>query len=109
MATFIERPLLPEEDRFPSLSELLEDFLVPQLSQQSDPLDGTRVMAMYVEQMKLDVPIEVQPQRDMDNRLVLGTTPPTQWIETSVQPVLHQLRITLELDDDESGQQALES
>lgn len=108
MTEFVDYQPIAEEDQFPGLAELLEDFLTPQLAQQVDPTDPDQHMAMFIEQLKLNLPIELQPQRDEGNRFTVGTSPPTQWIETSVQPVLHQLRITLELDNDEQGNQALE-
>lgn len=97
------------EDRLPSLSDMLGDFLEPHLVQQVDPVNTDQYMAFYIETLKLDVPIEIQPMRDEENNFLMGTSPPTQWIETSVQPVLHRLRLTLELDDDKSGNQTLGS
>lgn len=88
-----------EEDRFPGLAELLEDVLTPQWAQARDPLDGERSMAMYIERLQLELPIEIETRQDHEGRSTLGVSPPTQWIETSVQPVLHGLRVTLELDD----------
>jgi hypothetical protein len=108
MTNFIERPQLDEEDRFPGLAELLEDFLTPQLALDIDPLQPDQQFGLFVERLALDMPIELQTLRDEGNRLTLGTSPPTQWIETSVQPVLHRLRVALELDHDESRDQSLE-
>lgn len=109
MTTFIERPPIDEEDRFPGLAEMLEDFLSPQLELAVDPLAPDQQYGLFVERLSLELPLEMQTLRDAGNRLTLGTSPPTQWIETSVQPVLHRLRLTLELDDDESRNQSVES
>lgn len=109
MTTFIEHIPLDEEDRFPDLAELLEDFLSPHLALDTDPLQPDRQFALFVERLALDMPIELQTLRDDGNRLSLGTSPPTQWIETTVEPVLHRLRITLEIDNGESRDQTLES
>jgi hypothetical protein len=109
MTRFIEHAPIDEIDRFPGLAELLEDFLTPQLALEPDPLQPARQCGLFVERLALELPIEVQTLRDDDNRLSLGASPPTQWIETSVQPVLHRLRLTLELDHDEPGHQELEA
>jgi hypothetical protein len=109
VTNFIERSLIEEEDRFPGLAELLEDFLTPQLELDADPMQPDRQYGLFVERLALDLPLEFQTLRDSDNRLTLGTSPPTQWIETSVQPVLHRLRVTLERDDDESRNETMES
>lgn len=108
MTEFVDYIPIPEEDRLPTLADMLEDFLTPQLAKQVDPANPDQQLVLYIEQLKLELPIEIQPQRDEENHFTLGTSPPTQWIETTVQPVLHRLQLTLELDDDEPGNQALE-
>jgi hypothetical protein len=107
---------LPEEDQFPALSGLLEDILTPQLEVGSDPLKPDEAFGFYVERLRLDVPLELQSLRNEKNEFAMGASFPTQWIETSVEPVLHRLRLTLEIDDQEpehadhnSGNQTLES
>jgi hypothetical protein len=109
MTTFIEHASLDADECFPSLAQLLDGFLTPQLATDVDPLQPDQLLAMYVERLTLDVPIEVQTLRDADNRWMLGTSTPTQWIETSVQPVWHRLRLTLELDHDEPRHQGVET
>lgn len=111
-----------EDDRFPGLADLLEDFLTPQLELAADPMHPEQLLGLYVERLALDMPLEIQTLRETadvqganntNHRLSLGTSPPTQWIETSVQPVLHRLRVTLELEpeqaNDEPRNQSLES
>lgn len=106
-----------DDDRFPGLAELLEDFLTPQLELAADPMQPEQMLGLFVERLALDMPLEMQTLRESEgeteNRLSLGTSPPTQWIETSVQPVLHRLRVTLELDpeqaNDDPRNQSLES
>lgn len=90
------------EDQSPTLSGLLEDFLTPQIEMAPDPAQPDQALGLFVERLALELPIEIQTLRDDDNQLTLGTAPPTQWIETTVEPVLHRLRVTLELDDDAS-------
>jgi hypothetical protein len=111
-----------DDDRFPGLAELLEDFLTPQLELATDPLQPDQLLGLFVERLALDMPLEMQTLREGEGeangskktpRLSLGTSPPTQWIETSVQPVLHRLRVTLELEpeqaNDDPRNQSLES
>lgn len=105
------------EDQFPGLADLLEDILSPQLELGSDPLKPDEAFGFYVERLALDVPLELQSLRNAQNQMEMGASFPTQWIETTVTPVLHRLRLTLELDDQEpehadhhdSGNQTLES
>lgn len=106
---------LMEEDRFPGLADLLEDILTPQLELGSDPLKPDETFGFYVERLALDVPLELQRLRNGRGELEMAASFPTQWIETSVEPVLHRLRLTLAIDDqepeyaDDSGNQTLES
>ncbi|CBL45774.1 Hypothetical protein HDN1F_21910 [gamma proteobacterium HdN1] len=88
------------EDQFPALAELLEDLLTPQLILAEDPLAPEHQMGLFVESIHFELPLEIQTLRDHEQHLVLGTSPPTQWIETSVQPVLHRLRLNLALDEE---------
>lgn len=122
--TFLPNTLVVhEDDRFPGLAELLEDFLTPQLELAVDPMGPDQMLGLFVERLALDMPLEIQTltenqntyirdDHEIANRLVLGTSPPTQWIETSVQPILHRLHVTLERDpeqgDDEPRDQSLE-
>jgi len=110
--------VLHDDDRFPGLAELLEDFLTPQLELATDPMQPEQLFGLYVERLALDMPLEMQTLRESGDgetgdgetsdskkasRLSIGTSPPTQWIETSVQPVLHRLRVTLELDSEQAN------
>lgn len=113
--TFLPDPVvIHEDDRFPGLAELLEDFLTPQVELAADPMQPEQLIGLFVERLALDMPLELQTLGETDSaaagglrestkRLVLGTSPPTQWIETSVQPVLHRLRVTLERDPEQAN------
>lgn len=87
------------EDQSPSLSDMLEDFLTPQLQLEPDPVRHDEQYGLYVSRLALDIPIEMQMLRDEKEQLMFGISPPSQWIETSVEPVLHRLRVSFELDE----------
>jgi hypothetical protein len=69
-----------------SLADLGEGFF--------DPETGCR---LYAETMKVTLPIELDVVHAGEGSLTVGMTPPTQTWETSIYPVLHQLRVTVEL------------
>ncbi|WLQ15884.1 hypothetical protein O5O45_08150 [Hahella aquimaris] len=98
-----DQELLAQEDQFPGLAAMLEDFLTPQLAFDVDPAQPDQLLGLFVERLALDMPIELQSLRDENDVFTVGVAPPTQWIETSVQPVLHRLRVTLELNDDDDA------
>ena len=56
----------------------------------ADPETG---MAFAVEAMKVDIPIAMDVHVDDEGRVLLGSAPPTQHIETSVMPVFHRLKV----------------
>lgn len=101
------------EDYFPGLAGMLEDFLSPQIELAPDPFQPDSYLGLVVERLHIELPIELQLLRASSGEAFIGATPPSQWIETSVEPVLHRLALTLELDpepgDDHSRDQTLES
>lgn len=101
------------EDYFPGLAGMLEDFLSPQIELAPDPFQPDSYLGLVVERLHIELPIELQLLRASSGEAFIGATPPSQWIETSVEPVLHRVALTLELDpepgDDHSRDQTLES
>jgi len=59
--------------------------------------------AMNVEQVKLDVPYEIEVI-DEDGKLTLGSAPPTQPIETTFMPVINRMRVTITQVDKLNGE-----
>ena len=56
-----------------------------------------------VERMELGLPIELRERVAEDGSVTLRGAPPTQQIETTVFPVLHQLRIGLTVEVEDEG------
>ncbi|EWY41500.1 hypothetical protein N825_27685 [Skermanella stibiiresistens SB22] len=52
-------------------------------------------VAMSIDRMTIDLPVELEVRVGEDGRVALGSEPPTQYTDTSVMPVFHRLRITL--------------
>ena len=69
-----------------SLSGMLEDLIAPI---QNNEL--TRV--------ELDMPVQIQILTDAEGKTSFGITPPLYKIETSFNPVYHQVRFTCEIDE----------
>ncbi len=86
----IDEALAPVSEFVRSLTELEAEFSNAQFS-------------MYIDNMRLNIPIEMDVMVGEDGRVVLGTAPPTQSIETTFMPVFHQMRLTItrESDSDE--------
>lgn len=56
-----------------------------------------------VERMEVGLPVELRERVDEQGRVTLRGAPPTQQIDTTVFPVLHQLRLglTVEVERDD--------
>jgi hypothetical protein len=106
---WFDRGDIAEEDLFPGLAELMEGLLTPQMLSTPDVSNPEQVQALYVDTLTLELPVEIQPLREEAEKFRLGISPPTQWIETSVLPVWHKIRIKMEVDHGEPGNQALGS
>ncbi len=52
-------------------------------------------LSMSVEQVKLDLPIELEIVTNEDGPVIIGGAPPTQHIETSILPVFHRIKLTM--------------
>jgi hypothetical protein len=56
--------------------------------------DGTA----EVERIELDLPVVLEVLVDGDGRVIVGSAPPLYYEETGIEPVYHQLRLTIALD-----------
>lgn len=79
----------------PAVADTLEGFL--------DAVTGDIPAGMELARLEVAVPVELRTGAS-DGRLSLR--PPSQHIETSIMPVWHQLRFTVELDGDNGDEQA---
>lgn len=86
---------------------IAEEFLHPVSATFASlaDLDGRLVddelgISMHVEEVKLELPIELDVAVEEDGRVLLASAPPTQHVETTYMPVFHQLRLTVTPDGD---------
>lgn len=77
-------------------SQLIHD-LVDYNKNLEDPLSG---QVMTVEQVKLNMPVEINIAVDDQGKVTLNGSPPTQRTETTILPVFHQLKLRVVRDED---------
>jgi hypothetical protein len=53
------------------------------------------------ERVEVDLPLEVRVERDAEGALTISATAPTQTFRTSVLPVFHRVRVSIEPEDAE--------
>ena len=83
----------------PSLDEFLHPFddLFAGLADLDGALhDDVLGVAMHVERVLVDLPVELDVSVAEDGRVTMLSAPPTQHVETTWMPVLHRIRMTLE-------------
>ncbi len=84
-------------------NEILIPFadMVQQLVDYGEPLeDPLSERTMAIERVKVDLPVEINVLVDDDGQASLKSNAPTQNTETTIMPVFHRLKLTVELDDE---------
>lgn len=74
----------------PTLSEFVRDLVV------HESVGSPGMGAMEVERLEFDLPMEMDVTALGDTVGRVGIGPPTQWVETTVMPVFHRIRLTVE-------------
>jgi hypothetical protein len=64
----------------------------------ADPQTG---LAMTIEQLTVDMPIELKVIVNPDGTVNVKGSPPTQLVQTTVMPVFHHMRLKVVRKDDE--------
>lgn len=82
-----------DDDRdttLPTLSAFVRDLVV------HESIGAPGIGAMEVERLEVDLPMEVDVTALGDKVARIGIGPPTQWVETTVMPVFHRIRLVVE-------------
>ena len=74
----------------PTLSEFVRTLVV----HESTGAPG--MGAMQVERLDVDLPVEMDVTALGETVARVGMGPPTQWVKTTVMPVFHRMRLTVE-------------
>jgi hypothetical protein len=77
------------------LSALAE--IVSACSELDEPVANAGLEGQYVEKVVVAMPLELQTRAYDDGTLTLSAAPPRQAGETTIMPVLHGLRLTVEV------------
>lgn len=83
--------------------EILIPFaeMVQQLVDYGEPLeDPLADQAMMIEKVKVEMPVEIKVLVDDAGQASLKSNAPTQSTETTIMPVFHWLKLTIELDEE---------
>ncbi|NEQ76485.1 MAG: hypothetical protein F6K23_27695 [Okeania sp. SIO2C9] len=84
-------------------NEILIPFadMVQQLVDYGEPLeDPFSNQAMIIEKVKVEMPVEIKVLVEDDGKTTLKSNAPTQSTETTIMPVFHQMKITVELSNE---------
>lgn len=87
----IDRALLPVSQFMAALGDIQGEI-------------RNEVSSMSIENIKIEMPFEMDIKNDDNDNLVLSSSPPTQKIETSFMPVFHKIKLNIEiLQSDDEG------
>ena len=81
-------------------NEILIPFadMVQQLVDYGEPIeDPLSDRAMTIEKVKVEMPVEFQVLVGNDGKAILKSNAPTQSTATTVMPVFHRLKLTVEM------------
>lgn len=62
-------------------------------------VDEEQALRMDVDQVKMEVPVELDVYVDENGRVTLGTSSRHTSADVSFEPVLHQLKLTIEREE----------
>jgi hypothetical protein len=65
-----------------------------------DPDAGVR---SYIYACEVEMPVELDVYRDAAGQLHIGSTPPLYYVDTSLRPSYHRLKVTAHLADEGDG------
>ncbi|HKK09330.1 MAG TPA: hypothetical protein VJ939_00765 [Bacteroidales bacterium] len=76
----------------------LSDFIQELSEHESKVEGGDYGFNMEVEEIKLGMPIQLDIVVEEDGKIALGGVPPLYYVETSVMPVFHSIKLSLGKD-----------
>lgn len=82
------------DEAFLTMSELIETL--SDLEGHVTGLEGAEIIRMEMEAVELELPLQLDITVSDEGEVIVGGVPPLYYVETTVLPVFHQLRIALE-------------
>lgn len=93
---------MQDESKYELIDEALapvSGFIHDMVSVSGELIDQEQGVRMYLENMTVSTPIELDVIMSETGEMVLGSAPPTQSVETSFMPIFHQIKLNITLDD----------
>jgi hypothetical protein len=73
---------------------LFSDALAQMLDFQGEIVDEEAGVRSHISECTIEMPIEVDVSRDESGALVLGSSPPLYYVNTTFLPSFHRIRVT---------------
>ena len=73
------------------------------LAFRGELVDEAAGIRFYISGCDIEMPVELDVTRDESGQLRIGSTPPLYYVETSVRPSYHRLRVTASLAERADG------
>jgi hypothetical protein len=66
-------------------------------------VDEAAGVRSYIVGCDVEMPVELDVSRDQTGQLRIGSTPPLYYVDTSLRPSYHRLRVTAALAEERDG------
>ena len=63
--------------------------------EKSSFTDEEKSLTMSIESVTVETPFELDIQTDNNGKLVIGASPPLYYVQTTVEPVFHSMKIRI--------------
>ena len=87
------------DEAFLPFAEIIEKMLAFD-GELNDVEMGVR---SYIRECQIESPVELSIVRDEAGALRIGSTPPLYYVDTSIRPSFHKMRLTARIDRDGNG------
>ena len=88
------------DEAFFSLNNIIND-LNPAPAEFWDEEEGVH---SYIDRFDIDMPVELAITVDENGKVIIGTTPPLYYVDTTYRPSYHQIRFTAEVNNTAYGE-----
>lgn len=91
---------LTQNDPAPVDEAMLQvnEFITEMTDLEAYMLSPDQDFAMKVKSIFIDMPLQLDLHVQEDGQVKLGSSPPLYYVETTVMPVFHQIKVNIEID-----------
>jgi hypothetical protein len=70
----------------------------------SEFFDDDEGVHSFIDKIEIDMPVELSITVDSNGTVIIGTTPPLYYVDTTYRPSYHQIRFVAEKNNEDYGE-----